>query len=127
MVKHAAMAHHRITSSALTRIDCGIVMPRAFAVFRLTTTSNLVGCSIGRLPGLAPFKILSMYHALPIGAFGQRSSSRPVHWSYYWDTIDTCAASDRVLHTLGSAGFAGVHRRLEPRIFSEYRVEKPAH
>ena len=28
---------HRITSSARSRIDCGIVMPRALAVFKLTT------------------------------------------------------------------------------------------
>ncbi len=41
----------------------GIVMPSAFAVFRFTTSSNLVGCSIGRSPGLAPFRILSTYPA----------------------------------------------------------------
>jgi hypothetical protein len=37
-----------ITSSARSRIDSGIVMPSALAVLRLTTSSNLVGCSIGR-------------------------------------------------------------------------------
>src|SRR5512147_959889 len=40
--------HQRITSSARTRIDCGIVRPIAFAVLRLTTNSNFVGCSTGR-------------------------------------------------------------------------------
>jgi hypothetical protein len=30
------------------------------AVFRLTTSSNLVGCSTGRSAGLAPLRILSM-------------------------------------------------------------------
>src|SRR5690349_2866135 len=54
---------HRITSSARTRIDSGIVMPRALAVFRLTINSNFVGCSIGRSAGLAPFRILSTYPA----------------------------------------------------------------
>ena len=54
---------HRITSSARSRIDSGIVMPSALAVLRLTTSSNLVGCSIGRSPGLAPFRILSTYPA----------------------------------------------------------------
>jgi hypothetical protein len=39
---------------------CGIiVMPSALAVFKLTTRSNFVGCSIGRSPGLVPFNILS--------------------------------------------------------------------
>ena len=37
----------------------GSVMPSAFAVLRLITNSNLVGCSTGRSPGLVPFKILS--------------------------------------------------------------------
>jgi hypothetical protein len=31
----------------------GIVTPSAFAVFRLTTSSTLVGCSTGMSPGLA--------------------------------------------------------------------------
>ena len=50
---------HSITSSARIKIDCGMVRPRAFAVFRLITNSNLVGRSTGRSPGLAPFRILS--------------------------------------------------------------------
>ena len=54
---------HRITSSACRRIDSGMVNPRALAVFRLITSSNFVGCSIGRSPGLAPLRILSTYLA----------------------------------------------------------------
>jgi hypothetical protein len=50
---------HSITSSARNRIEYGIVSPSALAVFRLTTSSNLVGCSIGRSAGLAPLRILS--------------------------------------------------------------------
>src|SRR5207253_1833377 len=34
----------------------GIVRPSAFAVLRLMTSSNLVGCSTGRSAGLAPFR-----------------------------------------------------------------------
>ncbi len=49
---------HSITSSARTRMDCGIVMPRALAVLRLTTSSNRVGCSTGKSAGLAPLNIL---------------------------------------------------------------------
>ena len=36
----------------------GIVRPICFAVFRLMTNSNFVGCSTGRSAGLAPFKNL---------------------------------------------------------------------
>src|SRR4051812_10051050 len=50
---------HSITSSARARSVAGIVRPRAFAVFRLITSSNFVGCCTGRSWGLAPFKILS--------------------------------------------------------------------
>ena len=54
---------HSITSSARARSVGGIVMPSAFAVFRLITTSNVVGCSTGRSAGFVPFKILSTYVA----------------------------------------------------------------
>src|SRR5207244_5652739 len=47
------------TSSARPSSDGGIVSPSALAVLRLMTSSNLVGCSIGRSAGLAPLKILS--------------------------------------------------------------------
>jgi len=39
--------------------DGEIVRPNAFAVLRLISSSNLVGCSTGRSLGLEPFKILS--------------------------------------------------------------------
>ena len=45
---------HSITSSARPRIDGGIVRPSALAVLRLMTSSNRVGCWIGRSAGLAP-------------------------------------------------------------------------
>ena len=47
---------YSITSSAITSRLCGIVRPSAFAVLRLITSSNLVGCSIGRSAGFAPRK-----------------------------------------------------------------------
>jgi hypothetical protein len=43
-----------ITSSARPSSDCGIVWPKALAVLRLMANSNVVGCSMGRSPGLAP-------------------------------------------------------------------------
>ena len=54
-----AIGPYWITCVVCPRTDCGIVRPRARAVVRLTTKSNFVGCSIGRSPGLAPFRILS--------------------------------------------------------------------
>jgi hypothetical protein len=50
---------HSITSSARERRVEGIVRPRALAVERLMTSSNLVGCSTGISPGLVPRRILS--------------------------------------------------------------------
>ena len=48
-----------ITSSASRSRDGGIVIPSALAVLRLRTSSNVMGRSMGRSPGLAPFRILS--------------------------------------------------------------------
>ena len=50
---------YSITRVARTMISGGMVRPSAFAVFRLTTSSNLVGCSTGRSPGFVPLRILS--------------------------------------------------------------------
>jgi hypothetical protein len=48
------------TSSALSRMDVGIVMPSACATFGFTAISKRVGCSTGRSAGLAPISILSI-------------------------------------------------------------------
>jgi hypothetical protein len=53
----------RITSSASMRRVGGIVIPSAWAVRRLMTSSKRVGCSTGKSAGLAPFRILSTYVA----------------------------------------------------------------
>ena len=63
---HSARSYEGVywmISSARPNTDCGIVRPRAFAVFRLITSSNLVGCSTGRSAGFVPLRILSMYLA----------------------------------------------------------------
>jgi hypothetical protein len=60
-LKRAAL--HSISPSARASRFGGRSMPSAFAVLRFTTSSNLVGCSTGRSPGLAPRKILSTYSA----------------------------------------------------------------
>jgi hypothetical protein len=50
---------HLITVSVFARTLFGIVTPICFAVSRLITSSNFVGYSIGKSPGLAPLRILS--------------------------------------------------------------------
>src|SRR5262249_3522618 len=47
-------AVHSITSSARARIEGGTVRPSSFAVLRLTTSSNVVGCWTGRSAGFEP-------------------------------------------------------------------------
>ncbi len=47
-------APHSITSSAAASSNCGTVRPSALAVFRLITSSNLVGCCTGDRPAWRP-------------------------------------------------------------------------
>src|SRR5262249_31448357 len=49
-----------ITSSAATCNVCGTVMPSDFAVLRLITSSNRVGCTTGSSAGLAPLRICAV-------------------------------------------------------------------
>src|ERR1700720_1482127 len=56
-------AGYWITLSALASSDTGTVMPSAFAVLRLMTSSNLLGCSTGISPGFVPRRILSTMSA----------------------------------------------------------------
>ena len=52
-----AASHHSITSSARASRVGGTSRPSAFAVVRLTTSSNLVGCMTGRSAGFPPLRI----------------------------------------------------------------------
>jgi hypothetical protein len=57
---HCSKWHlHSITSSARASSCAGTVRPSACAVIRLTTSSNLVGCSTGMSAGFVPRRILS--------------------------------------------------------------------
>src|SRR5262249_27862529 len=48
---------HSITFSAIASRLSGISRRRAFAVLRLITSSNLVGCTTGKSAGLSPLRI----------------------------------------------------------------------
>ena len=49
---------YSITSSASARSVGGMLMPSVWAVLRLMTSSNLVGCTTGKSAGLSPLRIL---------------------------------------------------------------------
>src|SRR6266536_3369469 len=49
--------YYSITSSAFASSEGGTVRPSPFAVLRLMTNSNLVGCMIGRSAAFAPWRI----------------------------------------------------------------------
>jgi hypothetical protein len=55
-LKGARSRHHSITSSARVRMTAGISSPINFAVFKLITNRNWVGCCIGSSAGFAPLK-----------------------------------------------------------------------
>ena len=46
-------------------------------------------------------------------------------WRYYWDTIEACAAPEKVMSTLESAGFLNVRRTVDAGMFSTYLADKP--
>ena len=48
---------HSMTSSARARSEGGTARPRAFAVLRFMTSSNLVGCSTGKSAGFSPLRM----------------------------------------------------------------------
>src|SRR6516164_3295903 len=54
---------HSITLSASPRSPGGMVSASTFAVVRLMTSSNLVGCSMGKSAALAPVRIFVTYVA----------------------------------------------------------------
>ena len=89
------LRHQRITLSALASTLGGIVRPICFAVLRLMTNSNLVGCSTGKSAAFAPFRILSTYQAprWPLrylsGLYESRASTdcsaeQPHAGSFFW-------------------------------------------
>src|SRR5262249_37824346 len=50
---------YSITSSATVSRRSGTRTPRGFAVLRLSTSTNLLACSIGRTAGFSPPRILA--------------------------------------------------------------------
>src|SRR5436190_15203786 len=87
------------------KMDDGIVRPSTLAVFRLTTKSNLVGCSMGRSPGLAPLRILwtrSAARRIISNRFGPLLTTGPCR-SDRQGGISTTAAAAKRLQPFGVA------------------------
>jgi hypothetical protein len=57
----AANSPYSITASARASSVGGISKTSAFAVFKLMTSSNLVGCKTGKSPGRSPLRIRPTY------------------------------------------------------------------
>lgn len=55
---------------------------------------------------------------------GGNKTSREM-MTYYWETIEACVPPEHILTALKESGYAGVNRRADAGIFSEYRGQIP--
>jgi hypothetical protein len=85
---------HSMTSSARSRIDCGIVRPSALAVFRLITSSNRVGCWAGVSPGAAPFSHSRLLPYQPGQITAERNKAQPL-LKLGWATGACCGSKNK--------------------------------
>jgi demethylmenaquinone methyltransferase/2-methoxy-6-polyprenyl-1,4-benzoquinol methylase len=87
-----------------------------FCILEITQPEKKLQAALlkGYLGGLVPL----------MARLTSRNADTPRIWSYYYDTIAACAAPQRVMSTLSSAGFGAVDRHVELGIFSEYRSDK---
>ena len=76
-----------MTRSARSSSDCETARPSAFAVFMLTTSSNLLGCSTGRSAGAAPLRVPgrivggSTHDVVDVLAERHESASLSIGWT----------------------------------------------
>jgi demethylmenaquinone methyltransferase / 2-methoxy-6-polyprenyl-1,4-benzoquinol methylase len=49
----------------------------------------------------------------------------PLLMRYYWDTIEACVPPETILRTLSDAGFLGLERQVDLKIFSAYQARRP--
>jgi len=65
-------------------------------------------------------------HIVPaLAKFVAKDKDTAQLWRYYWDTIEACAAPEKVMNTLKSAGFINVRRTVDVGMFSTYLADKP--
>ena len=85
-----------VTLSALASTLGGVVRPICLAACRLMTNSNLVGCSMGSSPGLAPFKIYQ---------YGCIARSRVSDWLGPYDIRPPSSTYDEFSYITGNRFF----------------------
>jgi hypothetical protein len=72
------LAHYSTTSSAIASSFGDNSMPKAFAVLRMRTNSNLVGCCTGRSPGCAPLSTLPARMKRGVGSLAHQACERRI-------------------------------------------------
>lgn len=75
--------------------------------------------------GTALLRIYCRYIVPALARLVARDRNTSQLWRYYWDTIEACAAPEKVLGTLENAGFVNVRRNIDLGIFSTYLADKP--
>ncbi len=105
-------------------------MSVAFAEFRrmLNPGGKVCILEITQPKGKVTTAILKGYCKYAVPALARlvaRDKNTAQLWRYYWDTIEACAAPEKVLSTLENAGFMNVRRTVDAGIFSTYLADKP--
>lgn len=105
-------------------------MSVAFAEFRRMLNPGGKVCILEITPpkGRIATAILKGYCKYIVPALARlvaRDKDTAQLWRYYWDTIEACAAPEKVMSTLENAGFINVRRTVDARIFSTYLADKP--
>ncbi len=105
-------------------------MSVAFAEFRRMLNPGGKVCILEITPpkGRIATAILKGYCKYAVPALARlvaRDKDTAQLWRYYWDTIEACAAPEKVMSTLENAGFMNVRRTVDAGIFSTYLADKP--
>ena len=105
-------------------------MSVAFAEFRRMLNPGGKVCILEITPpkGRIATAILKGYCKYAVPALARlvaRDKNTAQLWRYYWDTIEACAAPEKVMSTLENAGFINVRRTVDAGIFSTYLADKP--
>ncbi len=104
-------------------------MSVAFAEFRRVLKPDGKVCIMEITPpngkiGTALLKGYCKYAVPALAKLVARDRDAAQLWRYYWDTIEACAAPERVMNTLQDAGFVNVRRNVDLGIFSTFLADK---
>jgi len=106
-------------------------MSVAFAEFHRVLKAGGKVCILEITPAKGKFitAILKGYCKYVVPALAKlvaKDKDTALLWRYYWDTIEACAAPEKVMSTLESAGFVNVRCKVDVGgIFTTYLADKP--